>query len=92
MLTCQDEGQLNKLYEISCKLFLLFKLGFDVQANSDNKTQKIKLYSVRVLKRYLNEKSLTHNPVMARISKFSPQIFETYFRSMELLRGSAKKR
>ena len=33
-------------------------LGFDVQTNSYHKTQKIKLYSVRALKRYLNEKNL----------------------------------
>ena len=32
------------------------------------------------LKRYLNEKNLIHGRVMAMISKFSPQIFETYFR------------
>ena len=31
------------------------------------------------LKRYLNEKNLIHGRVMATISKFSPQIFETYF-------------
>ena len=55
-------------------------LGFDVQTNSDHKTQKIKLYSVRALKRYLNEKNLIHGRVMATISKFSPQIFETHFR------------
>ena len=30
-------------------------LGFDVQETSDDKTQKIKLYSVRALKCYLNE-------------------------------------
>ena len=33
-------------------------LGFDVQTNSNHKTQKIKLYSVRALERYLNEKNL----------------------------------
>ena len=54
-------------------------LGFDYQTNSDHKTQKIKLYSVRALKSYLNEKNLIHGRVMATISKFSPQIFETYF-------------
>ena len=54
--------------------------GFDFQTNSDHKTQKIKLDSVRALKRYLNENSLIHSRVMAMISKFSPQIFETYFR------------
>ena len=49
--------------------------------NSDHKPYKIKFYSVRALKRYLNEKNLIHGRVMATISKFSPQIFETYFRS-----------
>ena len=33
-------------------------LGFDIQTNSDHKTQKSKLYSVRALKRYLIEKNL----------------------------------
>ena len=47
-------------------------LGSDVQTNSDHKTQKIKLYSVRALKRDLNEKNLIHGRVMA-------MIFETYF-------------
>ena len=37
----------------------------------------------RVLKRYLNEKHLIHGRVMATISKFSPLIFETYFRSVK---------
>ena len=55
-------------------------LGSEVQTNSDNKTQKIKLYSVRALKRHLSEKNLIHGGVMATISKFSPQIFETYFK------------
>ena len=54
-------------------------LGFYVQTNSDHKTLNIKLYSVSGLKRYLNEKNLIHGRVMATISKFSPQIFETYF-------------
>ena len=54
-------------------------LGIDVQTNSGHKTQKVKLYSVRALKCYLNEKNLTHGRVMATISKFSPQIFKTYF-------------
>ena len=42
-------------------------LGFDVQTNSDHKTKKIKLYSVRSLKRYLNGKNLIHGRVMATI-------------------------
>ena len=43
------------------------------------KPKKIKICSVRALKRYLNEKNLINGRVMATISKFSPQIFETYF-------------
>ena len=54
-------------------------LGFDAQTNSDHKTPEIQLYPVRALKPYLNEKNLIHGRVMATISKFSPQIFETYF-------------
>ena len=50
-----------------------------VQINSDHKAPKIKLCSVRALKGYLNEKNLMHGRVMATISKFSPQIFETCF-------------
>ena len=54
-------------------------LGFDVQTNSDHETQKIKLYSVRASERYLNEKNLIQcvGRVMATISKFAPQRFET---------------
>ena len=63
------------------KPHLFSLLGFDVQTNSDHKTQKIKLYSVRPLKRYLNEKNLIHGRVMATISKFSPQIYDKYFSS-----------
>ena len=63
-----------------------------MQTNSDHKTQKIKLCSVRALKRYLNEKNLIHGRVMATISKLSPQVFETYFRFVQvhirLLTGS----
>ena len=51
-------------------------LGFDVQTNSDHKTQYIKLYSVRTLKRYLNEKNLIRGRVIAMISKFSLQILK----------------
>ena len=55
-------------------------LGFDVETNFDHKTQKIKLYSVRALKRYHSEENLIHDRVMATVSKFSPQTFETYFK------------
>ena len=51
-------------------------LEFDVQTNSDHKTQKIKLYKDRALKRYLNVKNLIHGRVMATISNFSPQILK----------------
>ena len=40
---------------------------------------KIKFYSVRALKCYLNEKDLIYDGKTATISKFSPQVFETYF-------------
>ena len=50
-------------------------LEFDVKTSSDHRTQKIKLFSVIALKRYLNEKNLIHCRIMVTISKFSPQIF-----------------
>ena len=37
-------------------LDLYSPLGYDVRTNSDHKIQKIKLYSIRALKRHLNEK------------------------------------
>ena len=43
------------------------------------KPKKFKLYSVRALKRHLNEKNSIHGRVMAAVLKFSPHIFETYF-------------
>ena len=46
------------------KLRSFSTLGFDVQTNSDHMTQNIKLYSVRALKRNLNEKNLIHGRVM----------------------------
>ena len=52
--------------------------GFEIQGVSDHRTSKIKLYSVKAL----NEKNLIHDEVTATISKFSPQIFETYFRKI----------
>ena len=63
-------------------LDFFISLGFDVQTNSNHKTQKVKLYSVRAVKRYLNDKNLVHAwQVTATISKFSPRIFERYFRN-----------
>ena len=52
--------------------------GFDIQTASHYKTQKNQAL-VRALKRYLNEKNLIHARVLETTSKFSPQIFETYF-------------
>ena len=46
--------------------------GFEIQSDFDNKTSKIKFYSVKALKCYLNEKNLMHGRVTAMISKFSP--------------------
>ena len=60
--------------------------GNDVE---DYRSQKVLFQpSVRVflqynVKRYLNEKNLIHDRVMATISKFSSQIFETYFRAIQ---------
>ena len=54
--------------------------GFEIQSVSAYRTSKIKFYSVGALKCYLNEENLIHGRVTATISKFSPQIFETYFR------------
>ena len=57
--------------------------GFEIQSYFDYRTSKIKFYSVRALKYYLNEENLTHGRVTTTISKVSPQIFETYFRLLE---------
>ena len=46
--------------------------GFEIQSDFDCRTSKIKFYSVRALKCYLNEKNLIHGRVTATISKFSP--------------------
>ena len=54
-------------------------LGFDLKTNSDYKTLKIKLYSVRAFKSCLNEINLIYGRVMVTISKFSPQIFVAYY-------------
>ena len=60
--------------------FSLIPFGFNIQTNSDHKTQKIKLYSVRVLNRYLIEKNLIQGRVVAKISKFSPKILKCTFK------------
>ena len=61
--------------------------GFEIQSDFDYRTSKIKIYSVRALKFYLNEKNLIHGQVTETISKFSPQIFETLHRQF-LIVGS----
>ena len=52
-------------------LDLFSPLGFDIQRNSDHESPKIKSYSFRALKHYLNEKILIHGQVAARICNFS---------------------
>ena len=90
IITSQFFGVFNPLGEI-LKLFI--PLEFDVQTNSDHKNYKIKLYSVRALKRYLSERNLIHGRVMATMLKFSPQNFETYLRvnRVNRNRGICKK-
>ena len=56
--------------------------GFEMQNDFDSRTSQIKFYSVRALKCYLNEKYLIYGRVTATVSKFSQQIFETYFSKM----------
>ena len=58
-------------------------LGFEIQSDFDYRTPKIKFYSVRALKCYLNDKNLIHGRVTATISKFSPQIYEMYFKNLK---------
>ena len=70
--TCQIFGVVGPLGE---NLNLFSPLGFDVQTNSDLKTQNVKIYSVRALKRYLNEKSLIHVRVMAPIKIWSTDLW-----------------
>ena len=53
-------------------------LGFEIQSDFDYRNSKIKFYFVRALICHLNEKNLMDGRVTATISKFSPQIFETY--------------
>ena len=62
------------------KVRFLSPSGFEIQSVSAYRASNIKFYSVRALKCYLNEKNLIHGRVTATISKFSPQIFETYVR------------
>ena len=54
--------------------------GFEIKSDLYYRTSKFMFYFVRALKCYLNEKNLMHGRVTSMISKFSPQIFETYFK------------
>ena len=71
--TSQIVGAVSPLGE---NLDFFNPVGFDVQFLVTSPKNRALL---RSLKRYLNEKNVTHRRVMATISKFSPQIFETYF-------------
>ena len=64
---------------VECKFSFFSPSGFEIQSVFGYRTSKIKFYSVRALKCYLNEKNLINSRVTATISKFSSQIFETYF-------------
>ena len=65
------------------KLAFFSPSRFETQSDFDYRTSKIKLYSIRVLKRYLNEKNLIHGREATMISKFSALIFEKYFISRQ---------
>ena len=55
-------------------------LGFKIQSDFDYRTAKSGSALSELWKLcYVNEKNLIHGRVTATISKFSPQIFETYF-------------
>ena len=54
MFTCIRNWQCNTHGgPLGEKLDFVSPLGFDIQRHSDHETPKIKLYSVRALKRYL---------------------------------------
>ena len=58
----------------------IFSVSRDLKFKAILTTEPRKSSStVRALKCYLNEKNLMHGRVTTTISKFSPQIFETYF-------------
>ena len=65
-LTSQIFGVVGPLGK---NLDFLSPLAFNIQTNSDHNIKKIKLYSVRALKRCLDEKNLIPGRVMATISK-----------------------
>ena len=71
--TLKVEGPLRE------KLDFFSPSGFEIQSEFDYRTSKMKFYSVRALKCYVNEKNLIHRRVAATISKLSKQIFEMYF-------------
>ena len=62
------------------KFYFFSPSGLEIQSVFAYRTSNFKFYSVRALKCYLNEKNLILGRVTATISKFSPQMFETYFR------------
>ena len=72
-LTSQIFGVVSPLGE---NLALFSHLAFDGRTNSDHKTQKIKLCSVRALKRYLNQKNLIHGQVTATIKNLVRRLFK----------------
>ena len=57
-------------------------LGFEIQSDFDYKASEVKLFSVKALKQYLNEKNLIHGRETATFSKLNALNFETCFRSM----------
>ena len=69
---------LNVVGPLEGKFDFFSPLGFEIQSDFDYRNTKLKFYFVRALKCHLNEKNLIHGRVTATISKFSPQIFETY--------------
>ena len=62
---------LNVVGVLGGKFHFFNPLGFEIQSDFDYKYTKIKLYSVRALKRFLNEKNLIHGRVTVTVSKFS---------------------
>ena len=54
------------------KVLFFSPSGFVIRSDFDYRASKIKFYSVRALKYYLNEKNLIYGRVTATISKLSP--------------------
>ena len=68
----------RSVWRVKFKFFC--PLGFKIQSHFVLETTKIKLHSVRALKRYLNEKNLMHGRGTATIWTFSAQSLQTYSR------------